>query len=73
MRLPVLGPRDVISALERGGEQVEALMGAVPRVLGLLDVAEVLLQFDHGRDDGGGDPDRARADADQEVALAGLV
>ena len=43
MRLPVLGPRDVISALERGGEQVEALMGAVPRVLGLLDVAEVLL------------------------------
>ena len=27
MRLPVPGPRDVLSALERGGEQVEALLG----------------------------------------------
>ena len=43
MRLPVPGPRDVISALERGGEQVEALLGAVPRVLTLLDDAERLL------------------------------
>lgn len=43
MRLPVPGPRDVLTALERGGEQVEALLGAVPRVLALLDRAEVLL------------------------------
>jgi hypothetical protein len=43
MRLPVPGPRDVMSALERGSEQVEALLGAVPRMLALLDQAEVLL------------------------------
>ncbi len=43
MRLPVPGPRDVLSALERGGDQVEALMGAVPRMLALLDQAEVLV------------------------------
>lgn len=43
MRLPVPGPRDVFSALERGGEQVEALLGAVPRALALLDRAEALL------------------------------
>lgn len=40
MRLPVPDPRVVISALERGGDQVEALMGAVPRTLALLDTAE---------------------------------
>ncbi|HEU4336159.1 MAG TPA: hypothetical protein VFR45_02500 [Nocardioides sp.] len=44
MRLPVPGPRDVMSALERGSEQVEALLGAVPRALALLDRAEVLLE-----------------------------
>jgi hypothetical protein len=43
MRLPVPGPRDVLSALERGGEQVEALLGAVPRVLALLYQAEALV------------------------------
>ena len=43
MRLPVPGPRDVLSALERGGDQVEALIGAVPRALALLDQAERLL------------------------------
>ena len=43
MRLPVPGPRDVLAALERGGDQIEALIGAVPRVLALLDVAEGLL------------------------------
>jgi hypothetical protein len=43
MRLPVPGPRDVISALERGGEQVEQLLGGVPRTLALLDAAEDLL------------------------------
>jgi ABC-type transporter Mla subunit MlaD len=43
MRLPVPGPRDVISALERGSEQVEALLGAVPRMLALLDEAEALV------------------------------
>ena len=44
MRLPVPGPRDVLSALERGSEQVEALLGAVPRALALLDQAEVLIE-----------------------------
>jgi ABC-type transporter Mla subunit MlaD len=43
MRLPVPGPRDVLSALERGGDQLEALLGAVPRALALLDDAERLL------------------------------
>jgi ABC-type transporter Mla subunit MlaD len=43
MRLPVPGPRDVMSALERGSEQVEALLGAVPRMLALLDEAEALV------------------------------
>ena len=43
MRLPVPGPRDLLSALERGGDQVEALLGAVPRMLALLDQAEVLV------------------------------
>ncbi len=43
MRLPVPGPRDVLSAIERGGDQVEALIGAVPRALALLDRAEALL------------------------------
>lgn len=44
MRLPAVpGPRDVLSALERGGDQVEALLGAVPRALALLDQAERLL------------------------------
>lgn len=40
MRLPLPGPRDVLSALERGGDQAEALLGAVPRVLALLGTAE---------------------------------
>ncbi|PUA81609.1 hypothetical protein [Nocardioides currus] len=43
MRLPVPGPRDLLAVLERGSEQVEALLGAVPRVLALLDQAEALM------------------------------
>lgn len=43
MRLPVPGPRDLLAALAKGTDQVEALLGAVPRVLALLDQAEVLL------------------------------
>ncbi len=43
MRLPVPGPRDLLAALEKGADQVDALLGAVPRVLTLLDQAEVLL------------------------------
>lgn len=43
MRLPVPGPRHVMSVLERGGEQVEALLGAVPRAMALLADAEGLL------------------------------
>lgn len=43
MRLPVPGPRDLLAVLERGSDQVEALLGAVPRVLALLDQAEGLM------------------------------
>ena len=43
MRLPVPGPRDLLAVLEKGADQVEAMLGAVPRVLTLLDQAEVLL------------------------------
>lgn len=43
MRLPVPGPRVVISAFERGSDQVEAMLGAVPRALALLDQAETLI------------------------------
>lgn len=70
MRLPVPGPRDVLSALERGGEQVEALLGAVPRVLALLDQAEAVVARASGI------VDRVEAVADAataEVARAGAV
>lgn len=43
MRLPVPGPRDLLAVLEKGADQVDQLLGAVPRVLTLLDQAEVLL------------------------------
>ena len=43
MRLPVPGPRDLRSALEKGSEHVEALWGAAPRVLALLARAETVL------------------------------
>jgi hypothetical protein len=43
MRLPVPGPRDMMTVLERGAEQVEALLGAVPRAMALLADAEGLL------------------------------
>jgi ABC-type transporter Mla subunit MlaD len=65
MRLPVPGPRDVLSALERGGDQVEALMGAVPRMLALLAQAEVLV----ARADGVID----RVEAVAEAAAAEVV
>lgn len=47
MRLPVPGPRDVLTSLESaidgGREQVEALLGTVPRVVALVGDAERLL------------------------------
>lgn len=43
MRLPVPGPRDLLAVIEKGTDQVDQLLGAVPRVLALLDQAEVLL------------------------------
>ena len=49
MRLPVPGPRDLMSALERGSEQVEALLGAVPRALALLDRADEVVVIREGR------------------------
>lgn len=44
MRLPsVPGPRDVLHLVERGGDAVEQLLAAVPRIGVLLDHAERLL------------------------------
>ena len=43
MRLPVPGPRDLVDAFGRGADSVEALLGAAPRVLALLDRAEELV------------------------------
>ena len=43
MRLSVPGPRDVLALVERGGEAVEQLLGAVPRLVTLLDDAEALV------------------------------
>lgn len=44
MRLPIPGPSDVVAAWGRGTDQLDALLGAVPRVLALLSQAEVLLE-----------------------------
>ena len=44
MRLPVPGPRDVWQLLERGGDALEHLLGAVPRLVSLLDDAERLVE-----------------------------
>ncbi|GAA1927422.1 hypothetical protein [Nocardioides hwasunensis] len=70
MRLPVPGPRDVLSALERGGDQLEALVGAVPRLLALLDQAEVMLERVAGTVDR---IDAVVADAAAEVVRVGVV
>jgi ABC-type transporter Mla subunit MlaD len=43
MKLPVPGPRDLVGAFGRGAEQMEALLGVVPRVMTLVDRAEALL------------------------------
>lgn len=43
MRIPVPGPRDVWQLLERSGDAVEQLLGAVPRLVSLLDDAERLV------------------------------
>ena len=44
MRLPVPGPRDLLALVERGGDAVEQLLGAVPRLVSLLDDAEALVR-----------------------------
>jgi hypothetical protein len=43
MRLPVPGPRDLLSALERGAGSVEHLLAAAPRLVALVGDAERLL------------------------------
>ncbi len=43
MRLPVPGPRDILSVLERGAGSVEQLLAAVPRLMVLIGDAEKLL------------------------------
>jgi hypothetical protein len=44
MRLAVPGPRDLLGVLERGGGQLETLLGVVPRIVALLDDAEAQLR-----------------------------
>ena len=65
MRLPpVPGPRDVLALVERGGDALEQLLGAVPRVLSLLDDAEALVRRVGGLVD---DIETTRAAADGVV------
>jgi ABC-type transporter Mla subunit MlaD len=53
MRLPpVPGPRDVLALVERGGDALEQLLGAVPRLVSLLDDAEALVRRVGGLVDG---------------------
>jgi hypothetical protein len=63
MRLPVPGPRDVIGAVGRGAESVEALLAAVPKMLALVDRADELV----------GRIDAVAARADALVIRTGLV
>jgi hypothetical protein len=70
MRLPVPGPRDVWQLLERGGDAVEQLLGAVPRMVGLLDDAEVLVRRASSLVDG---IDATRASADEVVVRTDAV
>ena len=66
MRLPpVPGPRDVLALVERGGDALEQLLGAVPRVLSLLDDAEALVRRVGGLVD---DIETTQAAADGVVA-----
>jgi DNA repair ATPase RecN len=65
MRLPVPGPRDVWQLLERGGDAVEQLLGAVPRLVSLLDQAERLVTRASRLVD---DIDATRTSADAVVA-----
>ncbi len=65
MRLPpVPGPRDVLALVERGGDAVEQLLGAVPRLVSLLDDAEALVRRAGGLVDG---IDATRSAADEVV------
>jgi hypothetical protein len=65
MRLPVPGPRYVLSALERGADSVEQLLAAVPRLVSMVGDAERLLVRANTLID---DIDRTRLNADAAVA-----
>jgi hypothetical protein len=70
VRLPVPGPRDLLSVLERGAASVEQLLAAVPRMVALVAEAESLV----ARADrlvAGIDTTRSRSDA--VVARTNLV
>ena len=70
MRLPVPGPREVLSVLERGAGSVEQLLAAVPRMMALLGDAERLLVRANTLID---DIDRTRAHADGVVVRTDAV
>jgi hypothetical protein len=44
MKLPFIDPRDVVRLVERGAEAIDLFVGAVPRLVGLIAEAEVLLE-----------------------------
>ena len=44
MRLPVPGPRDLLSVLERGASSVEQLLALAPRVVSLVGETEALMR-----------------------------
>jgi uncharacterized protein YoxC len=68
MRLPV--PRDLLTVLERSTVSVEHLLNAVPRLVGLLDDADRLLQRAGRLLD---DIDGTRRSADEVVARTDAV
>ena len=43
MRLPLPGPSDLLAVLGKGADHVDALAGAIPRMVALIDQAEALL------------------------------
>jgi hypothetical protein len=70
MRLPVPGPRDLLSVLERSAGSVEQLLAAAPRLVALVGDAERLMARANTLID---DIDQTRQDADEVDAMVHLI
>ena len=70
MRLPVPGPRDVLSVIERGAGSLEQLLAAAPRMTALLGDAESLMSRAGRLIDS---IDATRTNSDAVVARTNLV